>query len=95
MTTKKLLPTVIGMILAGGVVATAQADVQIMGHIDEALAYFNGGKTNDGTGDNYYPFIARGDSNTQLVCTTCSVGVKGSRGSGQRPEGVVLPRLAV
>ena len=41
--TKKLLPAVIGMILAGGV-AVVQADVQVMGHIDESINYINGGK---------------------------------------------------
>jgi predicted porin len=79
--TKKLLPTVIGMILAGGV-AVAQADVQVMGHIDEALAYINGGEINDGTHQNYYPFVAKGSNNTQLVCTTCSIGFKGEEDLG-------------
>jgi len=79
--TKKLLPTVIGMILAGGV-AVAQADVQVMGHIDEALAYVNGGEIHDGTHTNYYPFVAHGSNNTQLVCTTCSIGFKGDEDLG-------------
>jgi predicted porin len=77
MTTKKLLPTVIGMILAGGAVATAQADVQIMGHIDESVAYSDRG--NEKTP---WPLVTKGDTNTQLVCTTCSVGVKGSEDLG-------------
>jgi predicted porin len=82
MTTKKLLPTVIGMILAGGV-AVAQADVQLMGHLDEALAYVNGGEIQHTGGTNFYPnLVARGSNNTQLVCTTCSVGVKGSEDLG-------------
>jgi predicted porin len=84
--TKKLLPTVIGMILAGGV-GMAQADVQLMGHLDESINYINGGKY-DGPNDpdlnntNFSPYVARGDTNTQLVCTTCSVGVKGSEDLG-------------
>jgi GBP family porin len=88
MTTKKLLPTVIGMILAGGV-AVAQADVQLMGHIDEALAYVNGGQIKHSGGDNFYDgthgtpkLVSRGNNNTQLVCTTCSVGVRGSEDLG-------------
>jgi len=83
--TKKLLPTVIGMILAGGV-AVAQADVQLMGHIDESINYINGGKYTGNDPDlnntNFSPYVARGDTNTQLVCTTCSVGVKGSEDLG-------------
>ena len=78
--TKKLLPTVIGMILAGGM-AVAQADVQLMGHIDESINYINGGKEDNGNG-NFSPYVARGNTNTQLVCTTCSIGVKGSEDLG-------------
>jgi predicted porin len=70
--TKKLLPTVIGMILAGGV-AVAQADVQIMGHIDESVNYIDGSNS---------PYVSRGDNDTQFICTTCSVGVKGSEDLG-------------
>jgi predicted porin len=80
--TKKLLPTVIGMILAGGM-AVVQADVQVMGHIDESLNYINGGEINDGTHANYYsPLVAKGSNNTDLVCTTCSIGFKGSEDLG-------------
>jgi predicted porin len=91
MTTKKLLPTAIGMILAGGV-AVAQADVQLMGHIDEAYAFVNGGKIQNSGGQNFYNgqngvvggpvLVTKGSNNSDLVCTTCSVGVKGSEDLG-------------
>jgi len=77
--TKKILPTVIGMILAGGV-AVAQADVQVMGHIDESINYADGG---NGKGkSNFWPYISKGDTNTELVCTTCSIGFKGNEDLG-------------
>jgi predicted porin len=90
--TKKLLPTVIGMILAGGV-GVAQADVQLFGQIDESLVYVKGGEISsddpatDGT--NYYngdngtaALVSEGENNTQLVCTGCRIGVKGSEDLG-------------
>ena len=87
--TKKLLPTMIGMILAGGAVAVAQADVQVMGHIDEAFAYLNGGKIDHSGNANFYDgthgtptLISKGDTNSQLFCTTCSIGFKGSEDLG-------------
>jgi predicted porin len=80
--TKKLLPTMIGVILAGGV-AVAQADVQVFGHIDESLVYVNGGRIQNSGGQNFYPnLVSRGDNNTQLVCTDCSIGFKGSEDLG-------------
>jgi predicted porin len=80
--TKKLLPTMIGVILAGGV-AVAQADVQVFGHIDESLVYVNGGRIQNSGGANFYPnLVSRGDNNTQLVCTDCSIGFKGSEDLG-------------
>lgn len=80
--TKKLLPTMIGVILAGGV-AVAQADVQVFGHIDESLVYVNGGRIQNSGGQNFYPnLVSRGDNNTDLVCTDCSIGFKGSEDLG-------------
>ena len=78
--TKKLLPSVIAMLLAGGV-AVAQADVQVFGRIDESINYINGGKI-DGTNGNISKYVAKGDSNTQLVCNDCEIGVKGSEDLG-------------
>jgi predicted porin len=76
------------MILAGGV-AVVQADVQVMGHIDEALAYVNGGKIQNSGGQNFYDgthgtpkLVSKGSTNTQLVCTTCSIGFKGDEDLG-------------
>jgi len=70
--TKKLLPTVIGMILAGGV-AVVQADVQVMGHIDESINYIDGSNS---------PYVDKGDTDTRFICTTCSIGFKGSEDLG-------------
>jgi predicted porin len=70
--TKKLLPAVIGMILAGGV-AVVQADVQVMGHIDESINYIDGQNS---------PYVDKGDTETRLICTTCSIGFKGSEDLG-------------
>ncbi|MDH3526291.1 MAG: porin, partial [Gammaproteobacteria bacterium] len=65
----KLLPAMISVVLAGGM-AAAQADVQVMGHIDTAVVSYD----NDGTGP--------GSDDVNLVCTTCSVGFKGSEDLG-------------
>jgi predicted porin len=66
---KKLLPTMIGVALAGGMTA-ASADVQIFGHIDESIANW---KSDDGTSTL---------KDTNLICTTCSIGFKGSEDLG-------------
>jgi predicted porin len=65
--TKKILPTMIGAILVGGM-AAAQADVTVMGHIDTSVDAVD----NDLTGLD----------DTNLNCTTCSVGFKGSEDLG-------------
>ncbi|MEA2093110.1 MAG: porin [Pseudomonadota bacterium] len=64
--TRKLLPAMIGTILVGGM-ATAQADVTLFGQIDESI-----NRIDD----------LNGNSDTRLVCTTCSLGVKGSEDLG-------------
>ena len=64
--TRKILPTMIGAILAGGL-ATAQADVTLFGQIDESI-----NRLDDPTGS----------TDTRFVCTTCSLGVKGSEDLG-------------
>jgi len=61
----KFLPTMIGAILAGGM-GVAQADVQVMGHIDTAIVSVDTGSADD----------------VNLRCTTCSVGFKGSEDLG-------------
>jgi len=63
---KKLLPTMVGAILTGGM-AAAHADVTVFGQIDESINRI----------DNYV-----GDSDTSLICTTCSLGFKGSEDLG-------------
>jgi predicted porin len=65
--TKKLLPTLIGVALAGGM-AAAQADVTVFGHIDESVV-----NSTDVVNDGY---------DTNFVCTTCSIGFKGSEDLG-------------
>jgi len=62
--TKKLLPTMIGVALAGGM-AAAQADVTVFGHIDQSIV----------NSDNY---VTNG-SDTNFICTTCSIGFKAAR----------------
>jgi predicted porin len=66
---KKLLPTMIGVALAGGMTA-ASADVSIFGHIDESIANW---KSDNGTSTT---------KDTNLFCTTCSIGFKGSEDLG-------------
>jgi len=63
---RKLLPTMIGVILAGGV-ATAQADVTVFGHIDTSV---------DATDQD------GGSDDINFNCTTCSIGFKGSEDLG-------------
>jgi len=63
----KFLPTMIGAILAGGM-GVAQADVQVMGHIDTAIVSFDNEATDT--------------DDVNLKCTTCSVGFKGSEDLG-------------
>lgn len=67
---KKLLPTMIGAALVGGMTAAA-ADVTVMGHLDYAVVNYD-----DNT------FSGDGSEDTNLRCTTCSVGFKGSEDLG-------------
>ena len=69
--TKKLLPTMIGVALAGGM-AAAQADVSLFGHIDTSIV----------VSDNYVDQSDGGQSDNSFVCTTCSLGFKGSEDLG-------------
>jgi predicted porin len=63
---KKHLPTLIGVALAGGMSA-AVADVTVFGHIDTSVDFAD----QDG-----------GSDTTNLNCTTCSFGFKGSEDLG-------------
>ncbi|UCC56175.1 MAG: porin, partial [Gammaproteobacteria bacterium] len=72
MNIKKLLPATIGAILAGGM-AAAQADVTVFGHIDQSVVRSDIDRID--TSD-------LNDSDTNFVCTTCSVGFKGSEDLG-------------
>jgi predicted porin len=96
MSIKKLLPATIGAILVGGM-AAAQADVQVFGHLDQSLNYIdngdwsgtsnaNGGSTGRNASSNATlnasPYVAYGDEDTRFVCTTCSIGFKGSEDLG-------------
>ena len=66
--TKKILPVMIGAALVAGV-TNATADVTAMGHIDTSVVWED---TN----------TSGVDSTTNLVCTTCSFGFKGSEDLG-------------
>jgi predicted porin len=63
---KKILPTMIGAALAGGMTAAA-ADVTVFGHLDTSLDYTD----QDG-----------GFDAQNLNCNTCSIGFKGSEDLG-------------
>jgi predicted porin len=63
---KRILPTMIGALLMGGV-GIAAADVTLFGHIDTSV---------DATD------VDGGDDDINLNCTTCSVGFKGSEDLG-------------
>ena len=63
---KKILPTMIGVALAGGMTAAA-ADVTVFGHIDTSY---------DATD------VDGGSDDQNLNCNTCSIGFKGSEDLG-------------
>jgi predicted porin len=67
--TKKLLPAMIGLALVGGMTAAA-ADVTVMGHIDTSIDNVDVTEAGDSADD------------TNLHCTTCSIGFKGSEDLG-------------
>ena len=63
---KKILPTMIGVVLAGGMTAAA-ADITVFGHLDTSLDYTD----QDG-----------GFDAQNMNCNTCSIGFKGSEDLG-------------
>jgi predicted porin len=89
----KLLPTMIGAVLAGGMGA-AQADITVFGHIDTAIVshdaddgFVNTAKFLNPDPVNLLSNIAgspgnRSTDDTNFVCTTCSIGFKGSEDLG-------------
>jgi len=79
--TKKILPAMIGAALVGGM-TNAVADVTAMGHIDTAVLYQDPGVDFTPNGDD--------DSTTNLVCTTCSFGFKGSEDLGNGLKAIFL-----
>ena len=66
---KKLLPTMIGAALVGGM-TTAAADVTVFGHLDTSINNV----------DTEIAGVSADDTN--FHCTTCSVGFKGSEDLG-------------
>ena len=74
--TKKLLPTMIGSVLVGGM-AAAQADVTVFGHIDTSVLNWDQDSKTNGVKD-YFD----NQDDTNFVCTTCSIGFKGSEDLG-------------
>ena len=80
---KKLLPTMIGAVLIGGMSA-AQADVTVFGHLDTSVAGIDtdeGFITLGGTPNNWDQADSDFDD-TNFYCTTCSLGFKGSEDLG-------------
>jgi predicted porin len=72
---KKILPTMIGVALAGSMSAAA-ADISVFGHIDTSI-------DNVDVSDNGAPPGAPDNADdTNLHCTTCSIGFKGSEDLG-------------
>ena len=69
--TKKLIPAMVGAALVGGM-STAAADVQIFGHIDQSVNWWEI-SPNDGSPS---------EDDTNFICTTCSIGFKGSEDLG-------------
>jgi predicted porin len=69
---KKILPAMIGVALAGGMTAAA-ADVSVFGHIDTSIDYRDFSDSDPTSVD---------DDDTNLHCTTCSIGFKGSEDLG-------------
>ena len=67
--TKKLIPAMVGVALAGGMTAAA-ADVTVMGHIDTSIVNYD------------FNAPGPGEDDTVFVCTTCSSGFKGSEDLG-------------
>ena len=72
--TKKLLPTMIGVALAGSMSVVA-ADVTVFGHIDTSIVNYDIDQDAALPGGNNI-------SDTNFVCTTCSIGFKGSEDLG-------------
>jgi predicted porin len=79
----KLLPTMIGAVLAGGMGA-AQADITVFGHIDTAIVSHDAdrGFINTATGDIVGDSMTDNRDDTNFRCTTCSIGFKGSEDLG-------------
>ena len=71
----KLLPTMVGAILAGGMTA-AVADVTVFGQIDESIV------NDSNVGATYLSPTTSSNSDTNFVCTTCSIGFKGEEELG-------------
>jgi predicted porin len=77
---KKILPAMIGAALVGGM-SNAVADVTAMGHIDTAILYQDPGAGFTTTDTS---------STTNMVCTTCSFGFKGSEDLGNGLKAIFL-----
>jgi predicted porin len=79
---KKILPAMIGAALAGGMTAAA-ADVTVFGHIDTSIVNWDGDLSYAVLeGGDPYDSGSAGADDTNLTCTTCSIGFKGSEDLG-------------
>jgi len=83
----KLLPTMIGAVLAAGMGA-AQADITVFGHLDSSILNHD---TDEGWRSMnkqpksigwYTSGSSRDIDDTNFKCTTCSIGFKGSEDLG-------------
>jgi predicted porin len=86
----KLLPTMIGAVLAGGMGA-AQADITVFGHLDTSIVAHDTDSGFVNTATFISPVNVLGNiadsafdntDDTNFVCTTCSIGFKGSEDLG-------------
>ncbi len=83
----KLLPTLIGAALAAGMGA-AQADITVFGHIDTSIVNTDQDHGWRNMSQNpqrgWYTIVAISGTvdDTNFVCTTCSIGFKGSEDLG-------------
>ena len=87
----KLLPSMIGAVLAGGMGA-AQADITVFGHLDTSIVSHDTDQGFVNTATFVNPSNAAGNvagssvgdnrEDTNFVCTTCSIGFKGSEDLG-------------
>ena len=78
---KRLISLALGGALAAGQALTAQAGVTIFGHLDEAFAAYDE-DPGVATYSNRFSPGSKANDDIVLVCTTCSLGIKGAEPLG-------------